>query len=150
MRFALSGARRLGAEPGRVTLAGYGWGRSPRWARASTGPWKQVPVPPSECSVPLDTAPEVRAVVGLVGDFDHYAADDPRPPPTARFAQVTASPAIPVRLVQGIPDQLAVTPEETATFAAALAGGRASGHDDPRRRPEPGAGRPAPRPRRRA
>lgn len=125
VRFAAAGAEAYGAEPATVTLVGYGWGGLAAVGEGLDGPWKQVAVPATECSVPLDHAPTVRAVVGVVGDFDYYSSDDPRAATYGAFAQVVASPEVPVRLVQGLPDQLLVTPEETAAFAAAL---EAAGH----------------------
>ena len=130
VRFAAAGAEpygaeAYGAEPATLTLVGYGWGALAAVGEGFDGPWKQVAVPATECSVPLDQVPTVRAVVGVVGDFDHYPADDPRAATYGAFAQVAASPQVSVRLVQGVPDQLLVTPEETAAFAAAS---EAAGH----------------------
>jgi hypothetical protein len=125
VHFAVAGADAYGAEPAAVTLVGYGWGALAAVGEGFDGPWKQVAVPATECSVPLDHPPTVRAVVGVVGDFDYYPADDPRAGTYGAFDQVAASPEVPARLLQGVPDQLLVTPEETAAFAAAL---EAAGH----------------------
>jgi acetyl esterase/lipase len=125
VRLAATRADAYGGEPGTVTLAGYAWGATAAVGEAFDGPWRQMATPPSSCAAPADAAVTVRAVVGLVGDYDYYAAADPRAAVYGAYAQVTASPQVPVRLVQGVPDQLAVTPEETSAFAAAL---EAAGH----------------------
>jgi hypothetical protein len=120
-------ASTAGGDPGAVTLVGYAWGALAAVGEGLDGPWKQVPVDTGDCNAPAATPP-VRGVVGVVGQYDFYGT--PSSPAAGDFAtyspysQLAASPSVPIRIVQGQVDALAVAPATSEQFrdAASAAG----------------------------
>lgn len=116
------------ADPARLVLVGVTWGAVAAVGEGLAGPWQKTAAT-GTCSVPVaEVRPVPLAVVGVVGDYAFYG-----PPGTdtedfrtySPYGQLTGTPPIPIVVVHGTPDRLAVDRAVSTAFADAA---RAAGH----------------------
>lgn len=126
LRCAVDVARAMAAgwnaDPARLVLVGVTWGAVAAVGEGLGGPWQKTPAS-GACSVPVTAQrPTPVAIVGVVGDYAFYGApgtdsDDYRS--YSPYAQLAGVPPVPITLLTGTPDQLAVRPAVSTAFADA-------------------------------
>ena len=127
IRTARLQASQWNADPSRLVLLGFTWGVMPAMGEALGGPWQNEPAP-EDCVLaaaapgPVPELP-VKGVVGVVGQYDWFdsgGVESDLYKKFSPFSQVSGTNKIPVRLITGQPDELAVPPATTTRFRDAL------------------------------
>lgn len=116
------------ADPARLVLVGVTWGAVAAVGEGLAGPWQKTPTA-AACSIPITAErPVPLAIVGVVGDYAFYG-----PPGTetadfrtySPYGQLAGAPPVPIVVIHGTPDRLAVDPAVSNSFADAA---KAAGH----------------------
>lgn len=120
--YAAANSNAYGGDGGPIVLVGVSTGAHLAFGEGFAGPWRSLAL---EFSCKATEGGSIRAVVGVVGAYNTIEQSSAEYATFSPFSQVSASPQIPVRLVEGVKDRLQIDRAGTVAFRDALV---AAGH----------------------